>query len=316
MTIIKKLKNRAAKTNARIVLPEGNDPRVIAAARILASEGAIRPILITNKSPDLPDEIDVIDPANFEQSALIAHTLYERRKHKGMTLPQAELQALQPLTFATLLLHLGLADGCVAGAAHSTRDVLRNGLQILGMRAGVSVASSTFLMILPDGRAVTYADCGMVPDPTAEQLATIALASAETHQQLTGEEPIVAMLSFSTLGSAESASVQKVRAATALARRRNPELTIDGELQFDTAFVAAVGSRKAPDSDVAGRANVFIFPNLDAGNVAYKITERIGNAQALGPLIQGLSKPMHDLSRGCKAEDIVLVSTICALQKN
>ena len=316
MQIVERLRERAKSKNARIVLPEGDDPRVQAAAVQMADDGLIRPILITANphALDLPDSITVIHPPAYADFAAVANALFKRRKHKGMTLAQAHELAQAPLTFATLLLHMDLADGCVAGAVHATSDVLRSGLQLIGMRDGLKVASSTFLMILPDGRPLTYGDCGMVPLPTAEQLATIAVNSAETHQQLTGEDPIVAMLSFSTLGSAEHPTITKVREATALARKMAPNLRIDGELQFDAAFVDAIGTRKAPNSSVAGRANVFIFPNLDAGNIAYKITERVGNAQALGPLIQGLAKPMHDLSRGCSAADIVLVSTIAAVQ--
>ena len=311
MSITEQLAQRAATTNAKIVLPEGDDPRVVEAAKILVGMGGIRPILITTAQHD---GIETRHPTTDKNFADVADAFYQLRQHKGITPEQANEQTNKALTYAIMLVRMGQADGCVAGAVHATSDVLRGGLQLLGMQDGMSVASSTFLMVLSDGRPITYGDCGMVPNPNAEQLANIAVASARTHEQLTGQTPIVAMLSFSTKGSAEHETVTKVREATAIAQQMAPNIAIDGELQFDAAFVPAIGKRKAPDSGVAGNANVFIFPNLDAGNIAYKITERIGGAQALGPLIQGLSKPLHDLSRGCKAEDIVVVSQIAAIQ--
>ena len=317
MHIVDRLRERARAINARIVLPEGDDPRVQAAAVQLVDEGVIRPILLTNNPnalTTLPDAINIISPATDSNAKIIAQQYFDLRKHKGITLEQAREAVAQPLTYAAMMLRLGMAEGCVAGAVHATSDVLRAGLQLIGLANGVTIASSTFLMIMPDGRTLTYGDCGMVPNPDAEQLAAIALASAQTHRQLTEQEPAVAMLSFSTKGSANHPDVDKVRSATALAQVTTPELAIDGELQFDAAWVASVGERKAPHSPVAGKANVFIFPTLDAGNIGYKITERIGNAQAIGPIIQGLAKPIHDLSRGCKPEDIVVLSMIAAIQ--
>lgn len=324
MNITGQLRETAAQTRATIVLPEGTDPRVIQAAIRLRNQRIVQPVLLgdpqqifdaaSSANLDLPSKIDMIDPANSDQRDHFADLFYEKRKAKGITLEEAAERVVDPLVFGALLVDSGEADGCVAGAVNATSSVLRAALLVIGVQEGGSIVSSCFLMVLPDGRPITYGDCGMVPAPNAEQLASIAIASAQTHQQLTGEEPIVAMLSFSTKGSAEHESVDKVRTACDLVREMEPDLLIDGELQFDAAYVSAVGERKAPDSAVAGRANVFIFPNLDAGNIAYKITERLGGAQALGPIIQGLAKPMHDLSRGCGTDDIVLMAAIAAVQ--
>ncbi|MFT5193337.1 MAG: phosphate acetyltransferase [Cellvibrionaceae bacterium] len=313
MSIIEALKQTAQADLKTIVLPEGNDPRVTQAAEILADEKLVRPILL-NGTTSHPG-VTVIKTTGNRYRSELAELLYQLRKRKkGVTRGYAETAVNAPLTFGALMVRSQYADGCVAGAVHATRDVLQAALQIIGLEEGNHLASSVFLMILPDGRAITYGDCGMVPDPTAEQLANIAVTSAGTHTQLTGETPKVAMLSFSTKGSAESESVQKVRTATELAQRLAPSMQIDGELQFDAAFVPAIGERKAAGSEVAGQANVFIFPNLDAGNIGYKITERIGGAQAIGPLLQGFARPIHDLSRGANAEDIVMAAVVAAIQ--
>ncbi len=227
-----------------------------------------------------------------------------------------------PLDIATLMVAAGEADACVAGASRPTADVIRSGLRILGTSPGTKTLSSSFMFVLPDDgpaaeeprRHIVYGDCGVVPEPDTDQLADIAVASAETFSSLTGLEPRVAMLSFSTKGSADHPSIDRVRRAAARVRAFAPELIVDGELQFDAAWDVAVGSSKAPGSPVAGQANVFVFPDLNSGNIAYKITERLAGAQAFGPLLQGLNGVLHDLSRGCSVDDIVNVATIAAVQ--
>jgi phosphate acetyltransferase len=211
----------------------------------------------------------------------------------------------QVLFFGAMLVRYGVADGSVGGAIHTTADVMRAGIQIIGMKPGIKIVSSTFEMVLTSGKVLTYSDCAVVPNPDAEQLASIAVSAADTHRALTDEIPMVAMLSFSTKGSAEHPDVDKVRQATEIAKKLRPELHIDGELQFDAAYVPAIGEKKSPGSPVAGKANVMVFPNLDAGNICYKSTQRLANARAIGPIVQGLNKPFFDLSRGCSAEDIV-----------
>jgi phosphate acetyltransferase len=318
--VVDRLRERARATGARIVLADGEDPRVIEACAILALERIVQPTLIGRTAQleaarrQLPDDVRFVASDDPEVRARLAPRLMRLSAFATLSAAEAAIRIGDPIVLGALLVQSDEADGCLAGAARPTRDVLQGALRIIGLGSDDRLVSSMFLMVLPDDRAITFADCAVVPDPDAAQLADIAVASARTHARLTGEEPVVAMLSFSTKGSAEHAVVRKVRDATAMAQRLAPDVVIDGELQFDAAWVRDIGRSKAPDSLVPGRANVFVFPSLDSGNIAYKITERLAHADAIGPLLQGLARPMHDLSRGCKAEDVVNVAAACALQ--
>ncbi|ACF14646.1 phosphate acetyltransferase [Chloroherpeton thalassium ATCC 35110] len=333
MEVIRKIRERAKSKKATIVLPEADDDRTLIAASELAEMELVKPVLIGN-SDDIIErfsalgltynstKIRIVDIQKSGKLSDFTNEYFNFRKHKGISYEEAKSVMSSPLFFGAMMVHHQEADGCVAGAVSTTADVLRAGIQIIGIeKEKARLISSFFLMVFPDdhraapGRALTYADCAVLPDPDAEALADIAILTAESHQQLTGEEPKVAMLSFSTKGSAAHENVTKVQKATEIAKQKQPDLKIDGEMQFDAAFIEAIGKRKAPQSDVAGKANVFIFPNLDAGNIGYKLTERLASATAIGPIIQGLVKPMNDLSRGAKPSDIVDVCCICALKK-
>lgn len=314
--ILDKLQQRAIAHPRRILLPEHNDPRVIAAAEQLARQALATPILIAApEGGPVPPGCEVFsareDADDWMDKAVTAFT--QARASKGMTPALAREQLHNPVLLAAVLIKLGFADGGVAGSTATTADVLRAGIQGLGLAEGARQVSSFFMMELSDGRVLSYADCAVNPDPDSNALADIAVTTARSHHALTGEPPKVAMLSFSTRGSASHPRVDKVRTARELACAAAPELAIDGELQFDAAFVPAIGDSKAPGSAVAGQANVYIFPDLDAGNIAYKITQRIGGAKAIGPILQGMSKPWMDLSRGCSADDIVNVAAIAAV---
>ena len=320
--IIDDIRCKAAAQQKTIVLPEADDERVLKAANYLSVHDICKVCLlgedeaIRSKCDSLGlkfKNIQLIDPKKSDWSSSFSEILYKKRKHKGMTKEQAEEGITDRLYFGAAMVASGHADGAVAGSIATTGDVLRAALHIIGLKEHSDVVSSTFLMSMPDGRTFTYGDCAVVPYPTAMQLATIAIDSANTHQKLTGEEPSVALLSFSTKGSASHERVELVTKALRAVEKREANLSIDGELQFDTALVPEIGRRKAPSSSVAGNANVFIFPNLDAGNIGYKITERLAGASATGPIIQGLDKPMMDLSRGCKWEDIVNTAAVCSL---
>ncbi|MEX0844073.1 MAG: phosphate acetyltransferase, partial [Balneolaceae bacterium] len=317
MNIISDIRKRAKSQQKTIVLPRSSDERVVKAAEQLVKAGLCKVILLKNEGGEkLPEDLNVVDPKTDSRLANYANLFYERRKHKGLSKEQA-LEAVQdPLYFGAAMVALGDADGCVAGSVSTTGDVLRAAIQTIGLKPDSKVVSSTFLMSFDDGRVFTYADCAVVPYPDAEQLATIAMDSAKTHKKVTGADPKVAMLSFSTRGSAEHERIDLVREALKIVKSHNIDFPIDGELQFDAATVPTIADRKAPGSKVAGKANVFIFPNLDAANISYKITERLAGAAATGPIIQGLAKPMMDLSRGCSWEDIVNTACVCALMSD
>ena len=284
---------RARAAPVTVALADGRDQRAVAAAERLDREGLAVPVLVD-------------DPAAFCSPAVRAAAEASEQRER--------IDLDDPLHVAALMVAAGEASACVAGASRPTPDVVRAALFCIGVAPDADMVSSSFLLVLPDGTPVVYGDCGVVPEPSPEQLASIAVASAATYRALAAGEPRVAMLSYSTKGSAGGPRVDRVRAAVEMARRRAPGLAVDGELQFDAAISPEVAESKAPGSSVAGRANVFVFPDLDSGNIAYKITERLGRARAFGPLLQGTAGVIHDLSRGCRADDIVTVAVIASCQ--
>ena len=315
---------RAKADKKTIVLPEADDPRTLEAAERIVADGIADIILVGDQQAiaesgrDL-DGATIIDPRTFEGRAELAAGLYEARKHKGMTEEQADALMDDVLYFGVMLVKAGKADGMVAGACHSTGDVLRPSLQILKTAPGAKLVSSFFVMCVPDcelgaNGTFLFSDCGLEVQPNAERLANIAISSAASFKKLVGAEPIVAMLSHSSYGSAKNDDAAKVVEATGIARELAPELALDGELQLDAAIVPEVGASKAPGSAVAGKANVLVFPDLDAGNIGYKLVQRLAKAEAYGPVTQGIAAPVNDLSRGCNADDIYGVVSITCVQ--
>ena len=329
MDLIQQIKDSAKKLNKRIVLPESTEERTLQAADTLIKEGIAEIILLDNpekiksKAKQLNltniDNATIIDPANHEKKQAYIDLLLELRKHKGLTQEEASKLVEDPLYLSTLMIKNGDADGEVAGAENATGDVLRPAFQIVKTKPGISVVSGAFIMTLKDktygeNGQLIFADCAVHPNPTEEELAEIAVATADTTKAIAGFEPKVAMLSFSTKGSAKHEMVDKVANATKIAKEKRPDLKIDGEMQADAAIVEAIGKKKAPKSEIAGNANVLVFPTLETGNIAYKLVQRLAGAEATGPVLQGMAAPINDLSRGCSVEDIVNLVAITANQ--
>ena len=328
MAFIDQIKQRAKNEIKTIVLPEATDARILEAAEIVKSEGYAKVILIgeeatvrkiaKEKGIELGDT-QIIDPTKSERTSEYANTLYELRKAKGMTEEQAQKLVLDPVYFGMMMVKLNEADGLVSGAAHSTSDTLRPALQILKTAPGTKLVSAFFVMVVPNceygaNGTFIFADSGLNEEPNSEALSEIAISSSKSFEQLVGEQPKVAMLSYSTYGSAHSASTEKVIEATKLVKEKTPDLLIDGELQLDAAIIPEVAESKAKGSPIQGKANVLVFPDLGAGNIGYKLVQRLAKAEAYGPLCQGIAKPVNDLSRGCSAKDVAGVVAITAVQ--
>jgi len=328
MKALNNIFKRASNSPRKIVLAEGEDPRIIEAGSIAAAKGIASIVLLGNVSKILgkadhlninAQHVNIIDPCDHVDTTRYGQQLFQLRKAKGMTEQQANELIKDPLYFAQMMVHLGDADGSVAGAVYTTGDTVRSAIQVIGMAESATMVSSFFLMMLCQPfhdlkGGIIFSDCGLVIDPNEQQLAQIALSAANSAKTLLEEEPKVAMLSFSTCGSAKHASVDKVVAATRLVKAVMPDLAIDGDVQLDAAIVASIAERKVDHSETHGKANVLVFPNLEAGNIGYKLAERIGKADAIGPILQGLKKPANDLSRGCCVNDVVNVIAITVVQ--
>ena len=315
------IKEKASALKKTIVLPESHDERVLKAAEILTKEKIVSVITLGNEDLIRSDaerlgvdltHVRIIDPSKSDKVSEFTNIYFNLRKHKGITIELARETVVRDLFFCAMMVREGLADGSVAGSTASTGDVMRAGIQCVGMPEGISIVSSFFLLLFPDN-VFSFADCAVVPNPDSNQLADIAISTADNHLKLTGKEPFVAMLSFSTKGSSQHELIDKVIEATKIVKEKRPDIYVDGELQFDTAIMESIGKRKAPGSPVAGKANVMVFPDLNSGNIAYKIAQRLGGAEAIGPLVQGLNKPFFDLSRGCSVDDIVNTASFAAV---
>ena len=328
MGFIESIKERASQDIKTIVLPEATDLRTLKAVDIIGKEGFAKVILVGNKDEvtkiasdnnlDI-SKVEIIDPAVSEKYETYVNAFYELRKEKGITIEKAKELISNPVYFGMMMLKVGDADGLVSGAAHSTADTLRPALQILKTAEGTKLVSAFFVMVVPnceygENGTFVFGDCGLNQNPTDEELSEIAISSAKSFKQLVQKEPKVAMLSYSTYGSAKSELTQKVISATQIAKEKEPNLILDGEMQLDAAIVPQIAKMKASSSPIQGMANTLIFPNLDAGNIGYKLVQRLGKAEAYGPLCQGIAKPVNDLSRGCSSNDIVGVIAITAVQ--
>ncbi len=328
MKLLEDIRSKAKALNGTVVLPEGDDPRMLHAAEQIIKENLAKVIIVgeekrlhelAEKEKVNISSVEITDPEKDYRRTQFISEFMDMRKKKGITENQATEFMRNPLYWGAMLVRSGFADAGVAGAKNTTGNVMRAAFHCLGVAKGVKVVSSCFLMVLAEfmdeqEKVFVFADCAVLPQPNAEQLASIAIASAQTARQLLGIEPRVAMLSFSTKGSAKHSDAEKVIEATEIVRKLTPELKIDGELQADAAIIPKVAAKKAPESTVAGQANVLIFPDLDSGNIGYKLVQRMAGAEAIGPIIQGLAKPFNDLSRGCSVDDIINVTAIALLK--